>query len=127
VSASGTELYKLALQRIQSGKPAEAATLLEKFVVENPAASLTPDAHYWLGEAHFFLENYDQAILAYKNIAGRFPNHAKAPQAMLKIGHAYEKLQDPNNARFYLQALVDEYPDTESARLARQKLPQLGI
>lgn len=127
VDASGTELYKLALQRIQSGQPAEAVTLLEKYVAENPSASLTPDAHYWLGEAHFFLGNYDQAILAFKDIAGRFPNHAKAPQAMLKIGYAYEKLQDPNNARFYLQALADEYPDSEPARLARQKIQQLGI
>lgn len=123
---SGVALYEQALQRIQAGKPGEAVGLLEKFVAENPSASLTPDAYFWLGESHFFLGDYDRAILAYKDVAGRFPSHAKAPQAMLKIGYAYEKLNDPNNARFYLQALLDEYPGSESANLAKEKIAQLG-
>jgi len=127
VTASGKALFQQALERIQAGEPARAVPLLEKYVAENPSGALTPEAYYWLGEARFFSGQFDEAILAYKNVAGRFPTHAKAPEAMLKIGYAYEKLQDPNNARFYLQALVDEYPASPSATLAKDKIAQLGI
>ncbi len=125
-STDGMTLYKQALEHIQAGAPAKAIPLLQEFVAQNPSDNLTPDAWFWLGESYYFQGEYDQAILAYKNVAGRFPNNAKAPSAMLKIGYAYEKLQDFNNARFYLQALADEYPQSESAALAKQALGRLG-
>lgn len=125
-AATGQPLYDDALHLVQQGKAAQARELLQRFIRENPTSALLPNAIYWLGETWYHEKEYGQAILSFKDVAGRFPKHDKAPAAMLKIGNCYENLEDPNNARFYLQALVDEYPDSEPARTARTKLQNQG-
>ncbi len=125
-TTTGQPLYDEALQLVQQGKTAQARELLQRFVRENTTNALLPNAVYWIGETWYHEKEYGQAILAFKDVAGRFPTHDKAPAAMLKIGYCYEQLEDRNNARFYLQALVDEYPDSEPARTARKKLQNLG-
>ncbi len=125
-AATGQPLYDDAVQFVQQGKAAQARELLQRFIRENPSSALLPNAIYWLGETWYHEKEYGQAILSFKDVAGRFPKHDKAPAAMLKIGYCYENLEDHNNARFYLQALVDEYPDSEPARTARTKLQNQG-
>lgn len=125
-AAKGQALYDDALQLMRQGKAAQARELLQRFIRENPANALLPNAIYWLGETWYHEKEYGQAILSFKDVAGRFPKHDKAPAAMLKIGYCYEQLDDFSNARFYLQALIDEYPDSEPARTARNTLQNLG-
>ena len=45
--------------------------------------------------------------------------------ALLKMGYAYANLGQTDNATFYLQRLVENYPDSHSARLARERLQTL--
>lgn len=125
-AATGQPLYDEAVRFVRQGRSAQARELLQRFIRENPASALLPNAIYWLGETWYNEKEYGQAILSFKDVAGRFPKHDLAPAAMLKIGYCYENLEDSNNARFYLQALVDEYPDSEPARTARTKLQNQG-
>jgi TolA-binding protein len=41
------------------------------------------------------------------------------------MGYAYANLSQNDNARFYLQRLVEQYPASHSARLARERLQNL--
>jgi len=73
---------------------------------------------------------YDQnqfarAILTFKQVVQKFPKHHKAAHALLKLAYAYDKLNDASNARFYLKILTQDYPESEAAKKAREKLKQL--
>jgi len=117
--------YERALELARTKRTAEARPLFKAFLSKNPNSPHVPNAMYWLGETYYADGEYDQAILSFKEVAGRFPKHAKAAAAMLKVGYAYEQLADLTNARFYLQTLIDEYPKSEPARLAREKLNKI--
>ncbi len=118
--------YNDALELVRAGQTSEARPLLQSFITHNPASPLMPNAIYWLGETWYHEKQYDQAILSFKDVAGRFPKHDKAAAALLKIGFSYEHMGDISNARFYLQNLIKDYPKSEPAALARDKLKSLG-
>jgi len=44
------------------------------------------------------------------------------PAALLKTGYAYLQIEDRPNARKYLNQVIDQYPDTEEATSAKNKL-----
>jgi TolA-binding protein len=64
-------------------------------------------------------------VLAFKEVAAGFPEHPKAPAALLKMGYSYLGLNDPQNARDYLGRVERLYPESEAAPLARAALQQL--
>lgn len=117
--------YARALAAFEAGKSQEAQALFTAFLAAYPSGSLAPNAGYWLGECEYSLKHYDKAILAFKNVVGKYPKHPKAAASMLKAGYAYERLGDKENARFYLTALVEDFPKSEPAGLARKKLATL--
>lgn len=117
--------YDRALALLWDGKPMDARSLLNDFLVDFPNSSLTPNALYWLGETYYSQQRFAQAILTFRDVMRRFPNHSKAAAALLKIGYSYEQLGDKQNARFYLKALLSDYPNSDPADLARTKLKQL--
>lgn len=117
--------YARALAAFEAGKSQEAQALFTAFLDAYPSSGLAPNAGYWLGECEYSLKHYDKAILAFKNVVGKYPKHPKAAASMLKAGYAYERLGDKENARFYLSALVEDFPKSEPAGLARKKLAAL--
>jgi len=117
--------YTKALDMLGKGKPAVAGNMFETFIKTYPKDSLAPNAHYWLGESHFDQDEFAEAILAFKKVPEFFPNHHKAPDALFKIVSCYMKLNDKQNARFYLGILLKGYPDARAAKLARKRYARL--
>ena len=87
---------------------------------------MLPNALYWIGESWFVEKSYPQAILALKDVTRRFPRHHKAAAALLKIGMAYQRLGEKDNAALYLRALLQDHPKSEPAPAARKLLKELG-
>lgn len=123
--ASPQGLYTWGVERVRAEQFDAARNAFETFLEDNPENPLVPNALYWLGETYYGQERYAQAILTFKDVTRRFAQHHKAADALLKIGYSYAELGDAQNARFYLQALLDEFPGAPSARLARQRLSAL--
>lgn len=119
------QLYDRALELCRAGRTAEARPLFQQFLEHYQGSSLTPNAMYWLGETYYHEQDFAQAILTFKDVPRLYPDHPKAAAAMLKTGYSYARMGDVQNARFYLQTLLEEYPDSEPAALARQKLATL--
>ena len=94
----------------------------QDFLRQYPSGPLVPNALYWLGESHYAAGRLDLAIMEFKKVAETYPRHAKAAAALLKAGYAYARLGDRENARFYWQILLDDFPDSAPAALARKRL-----
>ena len=104
---------------IRQGKRNQGRAMLRSFLKDNPHSTHRPDALYAIGQTFFDEAVYDNAILAFKDVAGDYPSSPKAADAILQIGRSYLQLADPSNARFYLQALMDEYPSSAAAGQAK--------
>lgn len=117
--------YNEALAEFQAGRYRQAEGLFKTFASHYPESKLLPNAGYWLGEAYYSQGQFDNAIVAFQSVAGKYPKHDKAAAALLKTGFSYEKLADTANARFYLQQLLTDYPQSEPATLARATLNRL--
>lgn len=120
--AEAAAQYNKGLEILKAGQIEAARKAFTDFLAQNPSSPLVPNALYWLGETWYADKNFPQAILTFKEVTRRFPEHHKAAAALLKIGMSYERTGDTDNAAFYWKALLDGYPKSEPAGLARQKL-----
>jgi len=105
--------------KMEYGKAREA---FQAFLQSSPGSALAPNSLYWEGESLYALGLYDQAILVFQTVVNRFPKHDKAAAALLKTGYAYERLMDMDNARFFWGILLDDFPASAPAALARKRL-----
>ncbi|BBD07220.1 tol-pal system protein YbgF [Desulfovibrio ferrophilus] len=122
---AGKAAYDKALKLILAGKTESGRNGMEAFLKSNPKSTLAPNAHYWLGESWYHQKRYAESIVAFKQVHQQYPKHDKAAAALLKIGYAYAALGDRDNARFYLEVLTQDYPKSEPASLARNRLKKL--
>ncbi|WP_052813122.1 tol-pal system protein YbgF [Desulfonatronum thioautotrophicum] len=119
-------LYDQALARYFRGEYSRARADFLDFLERFPDHHLVPNALYWQAETHYAQKQFVQSILVFKELSRRFPNSAKAPDALLKAGFAYEQLGDYPNARFHLQIVINDHPDSAAAQLAMERLPLLS-
>lgn len=114
--------YRTALDRYKGGETAEARAMLSEFLKKNPDHDLAANAQYWIGETWFSEKNFEQAILAFQDVIKNYPGKEKIPAAMLKQGMSFAELGDVKSARFIYTKLVEDFPKSEEAKKAAEKL-----
>ena len=114
--------YEAALNLFKANKIKEAAGAFEAFAKSHPDSALTPNAQYWLGNAHYALQDCRKAIDAHRVVYTKWPQHAKAPDALLNVATCQQELGDAKSAKTTLTAIVVKYPDSPAATTARQRL-----
>lgn len=119
---TGKSGYDAALARYNKGDYAGAEKGFAAFLQSSPGSPLAANALYWQGECQYSLGKYDNAIMLFQNVATKYPKHDKAAAALLKVGYSYERLRDMDNARFYWQILLDDFPHSAPAELARKRM-----
>lgn len=124
---SGTEQadFDAALGELREGRYPQAITDLQRFVSAWPNSSLAGDAQYWLGESWYLSRNYDAAKEAFINLGLRYPQSARLPDALLKLGYIYGEQGEAGRAREVLQKLIQVYPNSRAASLAERRLQSL--
>ena len=117
--------FDIALGELREGRYVQAITGFEQFMNAHSGSNLASEAQYWLGEAYYLSRDYNAAKEAFINLGLNYPQSAKLPDALLKLGYLYGEQGDTPRARDVLQKLVQVYPNTPAARLAEQQLQSL--
>lgn len=115
-------IYRQAYLDVTRGEFALAQDGFETYLASAPSGPLSDDARYWLGECHFAQGRYDQALDIYRQVTRLSPQSEWGPASLLKAGLSYLKLGLKVEARAALQRVVDEFPETEDARVATERL-----
>ncbi len=84
--------------------------------------SLVADALYALADSYYRQGEFEEAILEFQKFIDMAPNHRRIPSAYLKQGLSLIYLGRAKDARFFFETLIDKYPDSEEAAVAREKL-----
>jgi tol-pal system protein YbgF len=120
--ASEAREYEAALNLFRANKLKEAAAAFDAFAKAHPDSTLTPNAYYWLGNAHYAMRDCRRALEAQRVVGNKWPTHAKAADALLNVATCQQELGDNQSARNTLEALLAKYPDSSAAKAAKQRL-----
>jgi tol-pal system protein YbgF len=122
-----SELYDTAYADYTKGRYALAIQGFQEYLDSYPATALSDNAQYWIGESHYAQRKFKESIDDFDKLLKTWPKSGKAAAALLKKGYALLEMNQKAEAVVQLQYVVNEYPASEEARLARAKLKTLGI
>lgn len=123
---SEDELYRQAKQAFDQGDSETARNLFQELLKRYPKSERSDNAQFWIGEIYYREKWYEKAILEYQKVIENFPKGNKVPASLLKQGFAFLNLGDKTNSRIILQELIRKYPQTNEAKIARDKLKDLN-
>ncbi|MEL7128539.1 MAG: tol-pal system protein YbgF [Pseudomonadota bacterium] len=69
------------------------------------------EAQYWLGEVLYQQQSYDASGAAYSDMIRNFPEDARAPDALVKLGRSLRLVGEAEKACGVLDTLPTRYPD----------------
>lgn len=117
--------YLAAFDKLKAAGYDDAIAGFKDQLARWPQGQYADNAWYWMGESYYVKRNYDAALEAFRSLLDKFPSSPKAPDALLKVGMAQAEKKQTAEARATLQKVVSDYPNTNAASLARQRLDQL--
>jgi tol-pal system protein YbgF len=124
-AGSDQQNYQAAFDLISARRYPEAGAAFETFLRQFPTSPLADNAQYWLAETYYVRSQFEEALPQFRKVIEQYPQSAKLPDALLKVGYCQIELGDSSAARSSLQEVMRQFPDTTAARLASQRLGQL--
>src|SRR5699024_6337530 len=119
--------YMAAFEQLRNGKYDAAISDFEAFVKKYADDSSYGDnARYWLGQARYVQGDLSGAMEALQTMTKRFPKSSKLPSALFRMGVIEQAEVKTDKASAMFQRIVSQYPDSESADMARQRLQDMG-
>jgi tol-pal system protein YbgF len=125
VSTRAGDLYKDAYETLQKGDGEGARRKFEAFLKQYPNTELSDNAQFWIGETYYLKKDYEKAILEYEKAITKYPEGDKVPAALYKQALAFLELGDKANTRNLLRKVIERYPSSDQAQMAKKKLETL--
>lgn len=125
-SASEQQQYDAAFALLKQGQYEQAAKSFRDFIARNPKGALAHNAQYWVGEAVYVTRDFRAALNEFGKVASDYPQSAKVPDALLKIGYCYYELGAHAKAREVLSQVASRYPNTTVAKSAELRLEKMA-
>jgi TolA-binding protein len=134
------ESYKAAYSDFTKGNYTLAVAEFREFVRRYPDSPKADSAQYWIGECYFNMgraaassgqsersrEALERSVQEFRKVFVNYPNGSQVPTALYKEALALVELKQPKVAQARLQYIVDNFPQSEEAPLARERLKSLG-
>ena len=118
-TASSSALYSRGVRLVKKGKYSMAK---QRFDILKKRGYKKASTHFYLGEIAYRTKRYSDAISNYKISAQANENANYMDTLLLHTGISLEKKGDKKQAKRFFQAIVDGYPDTGSAKIAKKHL-----
>lgn len=134
------QAYQAAYLDFSKGNYPLAIAGFREFVRRYPDSSLADQAQYWVGESLFSqarasqaagqtdkaTRELEQAVQEFRRLALNYPRGERVPTAIYKEALALLELKQTRLAQTRLQYLLDNFPQSEEAPLAKERLATLG-
>lgn len=118
------EIESMQKKSITLGKKIEDVTNKNEDENENKDTQKAPSANEIYSKADNSYKNrkYEDAILEFQQLIDAYPQDWRVPNAYLKQGNSLINLGRKKEAGFFFKTLIDKYPDSPEANIAKQKL-----
>jgi outer membrane protein assembly factor BamD len=127
-------LWNQSMAHFRNGKWSKSSELLERFLLEVPAADRrTVPAHFYLAETYFAAGDQLRAAREFRRVSDESPTDSLAPEALMRAGDAYADLWrrpelDPSYGQQALatyQELLTRFPGSKIEPRARERVAYL--
>ena len=113
--ASPEKQYEFAISFIKVGDYETAEFALKEFVDTNPKHKLAGNAQYWYGETFRVRQLYQDAATAYLDAYQKYPQSAKAPINLLKLGVMLVQIGEKDQGCSMILGVKDQYPEANQS------------
>jgi tol-pal system protein YbgF len=117
--------FNTALNHLKSGQYEASNQALNLFIQQYPNSGLLPTAYFWLGSGQYTAHQLKEAKQTLNTFLKRFETHPKSPDARLTLAHIEEELGNQSASIALYEMIVKQYPNSESAKTAEQRLSQI--
>ena len=117
--------YNRAYETFMRGEFEAAQGLFNAFLAKYPRGKFSDNARFWIGESLYRRNRFEEAILEYEKVKKDFPSGDKVPAALLKQALSFLKLNRKEEATILLKDLIQHYPQSEQAGMAKEQLEKL--
>jgi len=115
-------LFDTSWSDYTAGNYSLAVQGFESYLRSFPKGQRAHEAQLLVGEALAWEKKDMDAVAAYDRVIANYPGSASVPTAYYKRGMTFERLGEPGRARESYEALIKQFPDTQQAVLAQQRL-----
>jgi len=122
---SDRENYEAAFDLLKEQQYEAAGIAFQQFLTSFPDSQLADNAQYWLAEAYYVTDRFEDALAQFQLVLGGYPRSRKIPDALLKIGYTNYELGRWDGARAALEMVRTDYSDSTAARLAEQRIKRM--
>ncbi len=116
------ELYSQAYADYARGNYDLAIQGFSEYIKQFPSTDFTDNAQYWVGESLYGKKQFAEAIEAWNTLFRDYPSSDKLPDARVKKGMALERLGRRSQALVEYRYVIDRFPNSPAARIARERL-----
>ena len=116
---SPEEQYKFAISFLKIGDYETAEFALREFVEVNSKHNLAGNAQYWYGETFRIRQLYQDAATAYLDGYQKYPNSAKAPVNLLKLGVSLVQIGEKDQGCSMITGVSKQYPKASQSVLQK--------
>ncbi|MFZ4524889.1 MAG: tol-pal system protein YbgF [Chlorobium sp.] len=125
-TASGTltdaALLNAGMEKLKQNSYGAARESFSALLRAYPKSELAADAQFFIAESYFGEKWYEKAILEYQVVISRYTKSQKRPAALYKQARSFEITGDATSAKLRYTNLVNVYPKSVEAGLAKKKL-----
>lgn len=117
--------YDTAMATFRKGDFATAQVIFVDFLNRYPKTGFRQSALFWLGNAQYATKDYKDALASFRALVAMGADHMRTPEAVLAIANCQLELKDNKGARKTLEELIANYPASEAAQAAKDRLARL--
>lgn len=103
----------------------EAIPEFKAFNLKYPNSAYSANAHYWLGQLLFNKNDLAAAKTEFEIVYNQFKDSPKRSDSMLKLAIVEQKLNNLATAKSLLTELINKYPTSSAAKLAKPRLENI--
>lgn len=115
-------LYDRVMEEFKHRDYKAAMAGFQLFIELHGESALAANAQYWIGECQYRMGRYRDALKSFYDVVSNYPLSPKLAASTLKLGQTYTKLGDHEKARLMFDRVVDQYPDSSEAEVARKTI-----
>ncbi len=117
--------FEAALAIFRKGDFSAAQTSFLDFFKRFPLSGYGSSALFWLGNAQYATRDYKEAMINFRALVTKEPEHLRSPEAVLSIANCQIELKDSRGAKKTLEDLIKAYPQSEAAVAAKDRLSRI--
>ncbi len=120
-----TSTYDEAFILVRRGEYNPAIEGFRTFLQQCPEHDYAENAYYWIGECHYSLEKYADAVTDLEYLIEEYKSSPNVGRALYKLARSKQELEKTDEAIALYQRLIDDHPGSLEAEQAKERLKEI--